>query len=316
MLLLGGYLLGGLAASGSAAPAPSRALTRKLAAPANARWNAAPLAPALRRMAEAFGVSLWIDRRVDPDAPLTLTVRDARFADVIDRVAREHGLGAAAIDRTLYLGPPQAAGRLGELIEAGRSQRVPAMKRRGVSEWPRLRTPRAIAERLAESVGVEITNPEAIPHDLWPAGGTGSLPASDRLTLLLSGFDLRWRADPSNAKRLLIEPIGTRAGDEAPPALASLLNKRSKPTGPTRQVYTLRLVGQPLDAVLEQLAKQVGREVRFAPGVDDASRGVRVAVEGVSLEELLDAIGDAAGVAIEDNGETWRVTPLEQRDAG
>ncbi|QDT68003.1 hypothetical protein MalM25_09130 [Planctomycetes bacterium MalM25] len=312
---MGALLLGGLATVVSAAAEPSRALQRKLAAPASARWSGAPLAPSLQRMAEAFGVSLWIDRRVDPEAALTLAIRDARFADVIDRVAQQHRLAAAATDRVIYLGTPRMAARFGDLIEAGRAQRSPAMKRRGVTAWPRLATPRGVAVGLAESVGVEIANPETIPHDLWPAGETASLPATDRLTLLLIGFDLRWRVDPRDAKRLVIERIETHREVKDAPTLASQLKKRSEPTGPTRQEYTLRLVGQPLDAVLKQLAKQVGREVRLDPSVNNASRGVRAAVAGVSLEELLEAIGDAAGVAIEDDGETWRVTPLDKADA-
>ena len=257
---------------------------------------------------EAFGVMLWIDRRVDPQAPLTLTFNEGSFADVIDRVARDHDLGAVALDRMIYLGPSDKSGRLKGLIGAGRAENAPAMKRRGETTWPRLTTPRAVAEGLTRSVGLRLANPEAIPHDLWAGGATASLPASDRLTLLLFGFDLRWRLDPGNPKRLLIEPIEFPKKPTTTPTLASLLQGKRRPGGPSRQVYTLRLVGQPLGAVLKQLGEQLGREVRYEGGAGGAG-SVRVAVERATLEELLAAIGEAAGVVIEDTGEAWLVTP-------
>lgn len=283
-------------------------MLRKLSSPASARWKEAPLAPSLQRMAEAFRVPLWIDRRVDPQAALTLTLSEGSFAEVLDRIARDHDLGAVALDPMIYLGPLDKAGTLNERIAASRKQNAPAMKRRGETSWPRLAKPREIAEELTRSVGLQLANPEAIPHDLWAAGATASMPASDRLTLLLFGFDLKWRIEPKDSKRILIQPIASREKPTPPPTLASLLKGNRQPIGPSRQVYTLRLVGQPLGAVLKQLGQQLGREVRYEQGATGEA-SVKVAVEQATLEELLTAIGAAAGVAIEDTGEVWLVTP-------
>jgi hypothetical protein len=57
-------------------------------------------------------------------------------------------------------------------------------------QWDQLATPREIIERLAAEGGVHVTNPEQIPHDLWPAAELPPTSVVERMSIVLAGFDL------------------------------------------------------------------------------------------------------------------------------
>jgi hypothetical protein len=83
---------------------------------------------------------------------------------------------------------------------------------------------------------------------------------------------------------------------------------------PARRVFTLHVEDQPVGTVLRQLERQLGLEI----DVDDAAvraadlsldRRVSLAVEGVGLDELLDALLAPAGLDYERDAERVRVFP-------
>lgn len=289
----------------------TRELEKSLAQKASGRWRDAPVGPTLERLSDTFSTPIWIDRRVDPLTPLTLVSKQQSLAATIDGVAKAIGFQATATDRIVYVGPERSAAALPTLTSAWRRTSTSRMKRRGVTTWPRLSQPQAIAEELTRESGYRLVNAEAIPHDLWPAGSTPTLALGDRLTLVLIGFDLRWRVDQSDPKAIRVEAIDYRTLPKQTATLTSIAGEE-KPNQAGVQRYTLRVVQQPFGSVMAQLAKQLGRQLQVDPEVE-AMRSQRISfqVENVSLEAMIEAIGKAAEVSIVVSDETLEIRSLD-----
>lgn len=247
---------------------------------------------------------MWIDRRVDPDRPITITIEGGTLASILDAFASKGSVHATPIDRLVYLGPKDSTAALPVLARQWRRSAPPGMKSRNATAWQRLATPRSVAEQLVQEAGCRLANPEAIPHDLWPAGSTPEMLAGDRLMLVLIGFDLRWVADKHDPRTIRLEPIDYKTMPQSVATLASVIDGRPQ-TGAVEQRYTLRVDEQPFAAVMKQLAKQLGRELDLdAERLDDPSRRISFQVEQASLDQLMKKISQAAGVSI-------RTTPTE-----
>lgn len=255
----------------------------------------------MERLGEVTGTPFWIDRRIDSQRRITLVASEQPLAALLDQMARQADLGMVAIDRVVYVGPRTTASLLVRIADESQAAASKGMKRRGVSSWKRLATPRQIAADIAEQAGVTIEDPERIPHDLWSAGATPTMTAGDRLTLLCAGFELRWCPVESDARRVQIEPISEALPRDGLAPLATLLRaKRATPAGESR--YTLRIVDKPLGAVLKQLANQLGRELDVAPSLGELDGLIRVEVTQATLEELLNAVGEAGAVSVSAEG--------------
>ncbi len=174
-----------------------KAFSQQLEQPTNVACSDRPLAVIVRSLAETQRVAMWLDRRVDPDRPLTLSIRGATLKAVIDQIAAEEKLGDSSLGAVVYLGPPDSAAKLRTLAHLRLEELKPltAPKRKAMTEsrawhWDDLTTPRDLLAGLAREAHVEIRSPELIPHDLWPARSLPALAWIDRLTLLLIQFDL------------------------------------------------------------------------------------------------------------------------------
>ncbi|MCA9641238.1 MAG: hypothetical protein KC492_11110, partial [Myxococcales bacterium] len=104
------------------------------------------------------------------------------------------------LGEVLYVGPLKTSEGLRTLAEVNRqaADSLPppsrrAMRRVDSLEWPRLTEPRKLVVSLVEAHGLKLKNPEAIPHDVWDSGRLPAISLSDRLTLLLVGFDLTFQ---------------------------------------------------------------------------------------------------------------------------
>ncbi|WP_197526613.1 hypothetical protein [Botrimarina colliarenosi] len=290
----------------AAAQQPSVLLLRRLATPATLHWRDVPTRDALRRFAAETATPLWIDRRTDPRTTIDLSSNGEPIAALLDAIAAEAGLGVAAIDGIVYVGPADAAAALPRLAEQWRQGAPRGMRRANKMDWPRLTSPKQLVEQIAAEAGCQLANPEAIPHDLWPAGSTPRLAAGDRLTLVALGFGLRWTRDASDANTIRLEPLEA-ASQEPPASLASLLKSDDGVVGESR--YSIRVVEQPVVPVLRQLANQLGRQLRVSDALNDPNQRASFEVRQATLEELLAAIGEAAGLDVSATDEEIRVSP-------
>jgi hypothetical protein len=285
----------------------SEKLLLDLAAPISAQWRNAPGRQALERLAAEAEVPIWIDRRVDVRKELTLDASSTTMAALIDYAASSLDLGAAAIDEVIYIGPKDAAAALPTLTAQWRRGASSALRKRSPLEWPRLSEPRKLAEEVAASAGYRIENPAAIPHDLWPADSTPPLAIGDQLTLLCLGFDLKWTVADKAKKTIRLESIAKLPTGESA-TLSALIGSTPAPLGEKR--YTLRIVEQPIGPILQQLAKQLGRELETSIDPDTLNQRVSFAVQQATLEELFEAAGKAAKLDVSVTSSAIVVRPL------
>jgi hypothetical protein len=198
------------------------ALKWQLAQPTSVQWTEGPTwpAPPLRKtllgLSQANRVAIVIDRRVDPDQKLNLSLHNKPLEDVLRQAAVSLGLGMTKLGPLIYFGPPEYTARLRTLAEmrAEEARALPYEARRKLTEtgrlaWDDFAVPREILGQLAERSHLRIVGLEQVPHDLWAAADLPSLPLTDRLTLLLGQFDLTFQVAP-DGDSITLAPLPAR----------------------------------------------------------------------------------------------------------
>ena len=205
------------------------ALKRQLAEPTGISVTGIPLRKAIYDRGRDRQVSILLDRRVDPDQPLTMTASDLPLEQMLGQIAQRHGLGMTVLGSVVYLGPPHFTTRLRTLAEL-RRQEVRA--RSDVAErllavaafrWPDFATPRDLLTRLAAESRLTIEGLAQVPHDLWAEADLAPLTWVDRLTLIAGQFDLTFEL-ASDGRSVALVPIpddvsivrGYAVGSQAP----------------------------------------------------------------------------------------------------
>lgn len=287
-----------------ASPGPAAGRTAAaLALPAGGNWRAAPLGEALNNTADAFGVPLWIDRRVNLNAELTIRLEERPLSDLLSAIAATQGAAIAPLGPIVYVGPKESAAALPAVARAWHDEAPKAWRGQRPLAWRRLVEPRGLVSRLVAELGQELANPEAIPHDLMRAGETPPMRAADQLTLLLLGFNLRAERADSDPRRIVLTPIDYTAFAASKPQRPT--PRRREPETQLQRRYTLRVVEQPLGPLLKQLAQRLGRVVNLDEIAGERlKQRVSFEVRQATLEELMRAVGDAAGLDV-------RATPDE-----
>jgi hypothetical protein len=191
------------------------ALARQLKQRVTLAWDDQEVASALERLAEVQRVPLWIDRRIDPHARVTLAGNNLALTELMDRLAADEGRewGWTSLRTVIYFGPRQTAGELSTLSELARhavAKAPPPTRRRWLTqaswEFPRLSEPKALLAKVVTDAGSEMRDGAPIPHDLWPACSLPGIPPIDRAVLILASFDLQLAAS-RDARQLGGAPI-------------------------------------------------------------------------------------------------------------
>ncbi|HSG71084.1 MAG TPA: hypothetical protein VLA12_11750, partial [Planctomycetaceae bacterium] len=174
-----------------------------------------PFRDLLDRLEQTYEIALILDRRIDPEQPISVSVPQGNVREVLVQTARAAGCGVSFLDDLVYFGPLVSADKLRTLVELRQEEfrifvrNSPAAERsrlisnRSLS-WDDFAEPRPTVIHFAESYRLQISNPDLIEHDLW-AGDTvptGSFPRT--LQLLLLQFDLTFRFDSANTSLELI----------------------------------------------------------------------------------------------------------------
>jgi hypothetical protein len=181
-------------------------------------WSDVPLREGLLRFGRTHDVAVLLDRRCDPDREVTLTIRDRTLREVIATIAQSCGYEVTFVAPIIYVGPVGSAGRL-EAIMAARRQDALKMGKAGLAglrarsvAWPRLSAPRQLITLWLQEANWEVTNPEEILHDLWPAGALPPMTVVDRLTLLLFQFDQTFELSESGKVKIVPIPDSVETG--------------------------------------------------------------------------------------------------------
>lgn len=292
-----------------------------------------PLRQRLTELSKACGTTFFLDRQVDPEQSLEITAVDVPAEKVLSLVAEKFKLGECLVGKVLYIGPKSTASRLLGVV-AQRKSGLPAQARAAWNKskelkWDEATTPRELAATLAQEGGATLENAEQIPHDVWPAYDLPAMTLTERLSLVLAGFDLTYQVS-SDGTSLRVVPmpqekayasVHTLPADAANIAaqvqrlfptlkmdrsgnrltVVATLDEHDRidellKTGHTKTVtkvpspktYSLTVKNQAAGAVVNTVAKQLGKEFKYDPSLRDQLKGnVSFTVKDVSLEELL-----------------------------
>ena len=179
------------------------------------QWSGRALRDGLRNWSRSDGVriAILLDRRADPGRPMELNIADGTLADALNRIADHAELGWCQIGPVIYFGPPATARRLRTVVEL-RKEELPkapsavASKLRRVKawRWNDLATPRELVEEMAHEGELKLEGLQLIPHDLWGGADLPPMPAFERLSLVLAGYDLTFAVDAPTTLRLVPMP--------------------------------------------------------------------------------------------------------------
>ncbi len=313
-----------LAAVNAAAPAQTTTerTVAGLDAEVHASWTGVPLRVWTTRATELAGRPVILDRRIDPDLPVTLVARGEPLREILDRIAHDAGAAVDELESTIRIVPKAVAGRaaLADHDRRLRVARTPLdLRRRLVATepwtWTTAARPRGLVADLAAEAGLDLEGIDTIPHDHFPAAELPGLSLAERFDLVLAHFDRRMIWDGRSGK-----PDGRIVAIDAEiaaPAHTAMTKPRPRPTAkPARTVkvrdeFTLTLEA-PLDQALAAITHQLDLELNLDVA-SLAARGiapgeiVRVNVVKTSRDGLFDAILGPVGLAWKLEGRRLRV---------
>lgn len=203
------------------------AFTTQLKETVDVDWRDRTLRGGLVNLSQTYGVVTFLDRRIDPDRPITASIHDQPLDKWLELIAHAAQAEISLIGPVVYVGPPEAVKELATLAALRRqdaTKRNVAAKARLLKaaawQWNELAQPRELLRELGQQAEVKFENPELVPLDVWPKVQLPPLPWVDRATLLLFGFGLTYEFNSDGTAARLI-PI--------PSSL--VLEKRYNPRG-------------------------------------------------------------------------------------
>lgn len=169
-------------------------LAKTLRTPLDRTGSDKPVGESLTALSQATGVAMLLDRRVDPNQVVSIDAHGISLSDELKRLSNSLQLGVGTVGLVQYFGPPATAARVEALSELRRREVASRGHKRWLktapSGWDEFAEPRELAQAIAADAGAKISNPQAIPHDVWATWSGPPLSHVDRLTLVLAGFDL------------------------------------------------------------------------------------------------------------------------------
>jgi hypothetical protein len=293
-------------------------LSRQLATPISLSWSNTPLRRALDNLSSAQKLSIVLDRRVDPDQEVRLSLNQEPLGEALKKIAQQLNVGYCQLGPIAYFGP-QATARQLRTLAALRLEEVKALPPETIrkclqlrtSHWEDLAEPQRLLDQLGQEAGMEVIGANNIPHDLWPAANWSLLTWVDRMTLLAAQFDLTFRIEP-DGKRVELIPVPAKvalsrtyqAGKQA-----ASIAKRWVKVVPTAQVTaegtTIRIVGTLEDHEL------VERSLRGTPTqrttVTAGKEVYQLSIENAALAKVIDQLAERLNLEF-----TWDRPALER----
>lgn len=324
-----------LVASGALLSADETDAARRASLPAiTATWNGLPVRMVCKRLSEIAGRPVILDRRLDPDTPITLDVRDAPFTAVLEAVVRAVGGSGAVLPESIRIVPGRSAAAL-VLADTQRARALAAMPAdarrlavgRAAWSWEEGARPRDLIAAVAGGAGIDLVGVDAIPHDHLAATALSPLPLAERLDLLLGQFDRRidWDSVRTESGTLLLRIVPLPAAASGDVVVVQSGAARGgaairppprggrRPQPPGAPTWTLEVA-----APLEELLKTVAARLELDLALDhdglrkhgiSAGEIVRLSVKNVDRDTLLDRIVEPIGLRWTIEGRTLRVGP-------
>ncbi|MDG2382411.1 MAG: hypothetical protein P8N76_12140 [Pirellulaceae bacterium] len=189
------------------------AFEKRLEAPVEVTWANAPLRRSLLRLAESQAITIFLDRRLDPNQPLDIRIHASSLRLGLEELANQYDWQVSELGKVVYLGPRPTAGKISTLAEInrGRLKKLKPTQRRGWQmarsrSWSKLTEPRRLLEQWVSRAGVELLGVNRVPHDLWDQGSLPAATLLDQITILLAGFDLSVSLNRDGSGRIVKIP--------------------------------------------------------------------------------------------------------------
>jgi hypothetical protein len=206
------------------------ALRKQLEASVSVTWKERPLRDGLVNLSRSEGIAIFLDRRIDPDQPVELSVVSQSVEKLLQQLAAKNEARVGYLGPVVYLGPPATASKVSTLAVLRRQEAATLpneaklrLLRTEAWKWDELAEPRNLLAELGKKANVTIVDAELVPHDLWPAADLPPMAWLDRLTLVLAGFGLTFEISDGGAavrlvpipEEVLVEKTYTPKGEAA-----------------------------------------------------------------------------------------------------
>jgi len=189
------------------------ALRSRLEWHVNVAFVERPFRSAVRSLSNGYQIGLLLDRRIDPDRPITLQLKDVSLKGVLEQLARQGEAELLWVGPVAYLAPVgkawqalAAAETCEEILRLSAPTLAAEWRRPSPLSWPDFTVPRELLAQLGEEIGWKIIGLERIPHDLWAGAELPPITLFEKLGLLLAQFDLRPIPEPK-AREIYLEPL-------------------------------------------------------------------------------------------------------------
>ncbi|HEY2840239.1 MAG TPA: STN domain-containing protein [Pirellulales bacterium] len=176
-------------------------------------WAATPLREALRNLSQSQRLAILLDRRVDPEQLVSITLDNVSPAEAIEQLAVGQKLGAALFGPLAYIGPAKPTRQIRTLaaLRKQEAQQLPTVAKQAAlasraTAWEDLATPREILDKLAAEANIKLAGLEQVPHDLWGAAELPPMAWTDRLTAVAAPLGLTFEFDKTG-RRVTLIPI-------------------------------------------------------------------------------------------------------------
>ncbi len=290
-------------------------LQKQLRARVSIQWQEAEFKPRLDSLAADQKVAVFLDRRIDPNQRLDFARDGLTLAELFDELAEAFKAGKCAVGPVCYIGPPATAATLVKTLAQRRKEvgRHPALARARSQrlQWNELSEPRQLLIDVARQHSLTIANPQAVPHDLWPAADLPLLSLAEQLTLLLAGFDLTFELS-TDGRQMRLVPLPAYVEGEQVARRPENPGTKGRPPAQESIRYTLTLTNESAGAVVNAVAKRLGRQLKCsAPVREKLSAKFDLKVSDATLEELMDKTLTPLGLTYRLTKETLEVSEKE-----
>ena len=171
---------------------------------------------ALQMIAKQFHIALFLDRRIDPDIPVTYRTQKTPLGTALAEMVSQFNGAITWLGPIGYIGPASEVKKLQTLraltqrqlagLPEGAGQRL---LQKYPLHWERLTTPAKIVQSIAGTYQLQWEHPEQLPHDLWAGGNFPATDCATQLTIVLAGFDRTFQFGAAGST-FALKPIPAR----------------------------------------------------------------------------------------------------------
>ncbi len=163
-----------------------------------------PLREAFALFAETEGFAFFLDRRVDTEIPVTLSVDSKPLFAAMSELARSAGLDAVRVGSSiLYVGPAGSGGELLLLTAAHRGELSALELRYTPSKNEGVLFPSDLLNDAADQIGASWSGLGSMPFDCWRADELAPLSYRELFSLVLIGYGVDYQVGGPKEKPVL-----------------------------------------------------------------------------------------------------------------